>query len=56
MARQSIMALVLMAGGLAASPVAAQSVEELAKQLAQPAAPAAAAAEPACEATLPDGS
>ena len=56
MARQSFIALVF-AAGLAASPVAAQSVEELARQLAQPAAPAAAArVEPACAATLPDGS
>ena len=56
MVRQSILAL-LLAAGLAASPASAQSVEELARQLAQPAAPpAAAAVEPACAATLPDGS
>ena len=55
MARKLMMALVVFAAGVAASPVAAQSVEELAKQLAQPAAPAAAPAA-ACAATLPDGS
>ncbi|WP_197042186.1 OmpA family protein [Sandarakinorhabdus oryzae] len=56
MVHRSIIAGLLMAGSLAAAPAAAQSVEELAKQLAQPAPAAAAPAEPACAATLPDGS
>lgn len=55
MAHHSIIAGLLLAGSLAAVPAAAQSVEELARQLAQP-APAAAPAEPVCAATLPDGS
>ena len=56
MARHAIPALALLAT-LAAAPAAAQSVEELAKQLATPPAAAPAApAEPACVATLPDGS
>ena len=59
MARQSLSVLMALTGfALAAVPAAAQNVEDLARQLAQPAAPAAAAApaEPACVATLPDGS
>jgi OmpA-OmpF porin, OOP family len=58
MARLKFVAAVMLAGCMAAAPAVAQNVEELAKQLAQPAAPAPAAApqEPACVATLPDGS
>ena len=57
MARQLMKTLAVMAAVVASSPAFAQNVEELAKLLAQPAAEAAAPkpAEPACTATLPDG-
>lgn len=54
---KTVLAAGVFAASMFAAPAAAQSVEELAKQLAQPAPPAAAAvAEPVCAATLPDGS
>jgi OOP family OmpA-OmpF porin len=48
---KKLFGMTLAAATLFAGPASAQSVEELAKQLAMPAAEAA----PACEASLPDG-